>query len=147
MLNGVKAANNDDVPPEYKFNSQVLEATVSELLGDIKNLDNELRNVAEKIEALAPIVDDIDKRWLAGRSRALSNEFEGVVTNVLGQKTKAALDSYSVDFREARDVLTTQSQENARNASLYFIGCISVSFISGIAGACIAAYFITGAAT
>ena len=147
MLNGVKAANNDDVPPEYKFNSQVLEATVSELLGDIKNLDNELRNVAEKIEALAPIVDDIDKRWLAGRSRALSNEFEGVVTNVLGQKTKAALDSYSVDFREARDVLTTQSQENSRNASLYFIGCISVSFISGIAGACIAAYFIAGAAT
>lgn len=147
MLNGVKAANNDDVPPEYKFNSQVLEATVSELLGDIKNLDNELRNVAEKIEALAPIVDDVDKRWLAGRSRALSNEFEGVVTNVLGQKTKAALDSYSVDFREARDVLTTQSQENSRNASLYFIGCISVSFISGIAGACIAAYFIAGAAT
>ena len=146
MLNGVKAANNDDVPPEYKFNSQVLEATVSELLGDIKNLDNELRNVAEKIEALAPIVDDVDKRWLMGRSRALSNEFEGVVTNVLGQKTKAALDSYSVDFRRARDVLTTQSKENARNASLYFVGCISVSFISGIAGACIAAYFMTGSA-
>ena len=146
MVNGLKAANNDDVPPEYKFNSQVLEATVSELLGDIKNLDNELRNVAEKIEALAPIVDDVDKRWLMGRSRALSNEFEGVVTNVLGQKTKAALDSYSVDFRRARDVLTTQSKENARNASLYFIGCISVSFISGIAGACIAAYFMTGSA-
>ena len=146
MVNGLKAANNDDVPPEYKFNSQVLEATVSELLGDIKNLDNELRNVAEKIEELAPIVDDVDKRWLMGRSRALSNEFEGVVTNVLGQKTKAALDSYSVDFRRARDVLTTQSKENARNASLYFIGCISVSFISGIAGACIAAYFMTGSA-
>ena len=134
-------------PPEQNFNSQVLEATVSELLGDIKNLDNELRNVADKIEALAPSVDDVDRRWLAGRSRALSNEFEAVVTNVLSQKAKAALDSYSIDFRKARDVLTTQSQENARNATVYFIGCISVSFISGIAGACIAAYFITGGTT
>ena len=109
-------------PPEHNFNNQVLEATVSELLGDIKNLDNELRNVADKIEALAPSVDDVDRRWLAGRSRALSNEFEAVVTNVLSQKAKAALDSYSIDFRKARDVLTTQSQENARNATVYFIG-------------------------
>jgi len=51
-------------PPEHNFNNQVLEATVSELLGDIKNLDNELRNVADKIEALAPSVDDMNLKVL-----------------------------------------------------------------------------------
>ena len=126
----------EDPPPEDKFQSEVFEASVAELFGDIKNLDNELRSVVEKIEALAPAVEDVDKRWLAGRSRALTKEFETVVSEVLEKESAAVLDAHIIEFRRASDRLTALS--NQRDSPIVFIASVFVGLIAGVAGACIA---------
>lgn len=125
---------------DLEYQKQVFQATVSELFGDVRKLDNELRNIEEKIDGLAPLAQDIDKRWLAARSRALSAEFETLVSEVLRKETSHALESHSTTFRKAGDRLIRLTNDHDRLPIYLLLSCIIVGILSGIAAACITLY-------
>jgi len=100
------------------------------LVGDIHRLRSEIATVGERIEALAPMVSDVDEKWLLSKKQSLATEFQEIVKDTLDEECRSALKESNRMLAKASDSLNVTASEikSAHTRSLFmgmFIGLLT----------------------
>jgi len=113
------------------------------LVGDIHRLRDEITAVGERIEALAPVISDVDQKWLLAKKQSLTAEFQARVKDTLAEECRSALSESNRILCRASDSLNVTASELLKVNLRAMLLAMLTGLTTGVCSVILTLYIVT----